>query len=120
MTPIFHNPFQESTTPQSNSEIESSQPTKSCWAKVKIFVQKVFYKRHLGLSLFILWAILCIPGNVVTMVLYINPKPGETITLTDSDETDLKEESNYDCHENKADWNTTLDISKHAFQGKEV
>ena len=54
------------------------------------------------------------------MVLYINPKPEETITLTDPNETEMKEESNYDCHENKADWNTTLDISKHAFQGEKV
>ena len=64
-------------------------------------------------QVFILWIILCIPGNVVTTYLYYTSNNNSITTLQES----VENISSLKCHEQRSNWNHTVSITRFALEG---
>ena len=69
--------------------------------------------KSFSVQVFILWTVLCIPGNVVTTYLYHTSNNNSTTTLEES----VENISSLKCHEQKSNWNHTLSATRFALEG---
>ena len=93
------------------------QPSmQSCCTKLSSYLAKFFHKKHLGLNVFILWTVFCIPGIIVTLVLLQTQE--HVIDLEDQDYNEEPEnQSHFTCHEVKNDWEQSRANSQFGIQG---
>ena len=120
----YHECDEETNSPLASSSIANTtiqQPLsmQSCCTKLG---SAIFHKKHLGLNVFLMWVVFCIPGNIVAVVLYLSPQ--NIIDPNHHQEIQFEEEvsendnqEHFQCHEVKNDWDKHLAHSKFAIQG---
>ena len=69
--------------------------------------------KSFSVQVFILWSILCIPGNVVTTYLYHTSNNNSITTLQES----VENISSLKCHEQRSNWNHTVSTTRFALEG---
>ena len=71
------------------------------------------FMKSFSAQVFVLWIILCIPGNVVTTYLYFTSNNNSITTLQES----VENISSLKCHEQRSNWNHTVSITRFALEG---
>ena len=122
----YHECDEETNSPPSSSiEVNGGPQAQLQQPPMQSFCTKlgsaIFHKKNLGLNVFLMWVVFCIPGNIVAVVLYLSPEnvidPNYHQDIQPENGTDDDNQSHFQCHEIKNDWEKSVAHSKFAIQG---